>query len=95
MASRQPRSRQGERRPPSGNEPGGKKRERQEKLREKQREIHRKAPHRQSRTLEHLTPIARGGTHDIDNLDFAHWSCNASKGTKTLEEYREWLKQAE
>lgn len=46
--------------------------------------------HPKSRTLEHLTPIARGGRHDIDNLDFAHRSCNASKGTKTLEEYRAW-----
>lgn len=48
------------------------------------------ARHPESRTLEHLTPIARGGTHDIDNLDFAHHSCNASKGSKTLEEYRAW-----
>jgi 5-methylcytosine-specific restriction endonuclease McrA len=46
-----------------------------------------KAPHNMSRTIEHLTPIARGGKHDLDNIDFAHWGCNASKGTKTLEEY--------
>lgn len=51
------------------------------------------ARHPKSRTLEHLIPIARGGTHDIDNLDFAHYSCNASKGAKTLEEYREWRKR--
>lgn len=42
------------------------------------------------RTLEHLTPVARGGTHNIDNLDLAHYGCNSSKGAKTLEEYREW-----
>ena len=46
--------------------------------------------HPMSLTIEHLTPIARGGTHNINNLDFAHFSCNASKGAKTLEEYREW-----
>lgn len=46
--------------------------------------------HPMSRTLEHVTPIARGGTNDIDNIDFAHHSCNSSKGAKTLEEYREW-----
>lgn len=46
-----------------------------------------------SRTLEHLTPIVRGGRHDIDNLDFAHFRCNSSKNSKTLEEWREWLKQ--
>lgn len=49
-----------------------------------------KAPHNMSRTIEHLTPIARGGHHDIDNIDFAHYSRNSSKGAKTLEEYREW-----
>lgn len=48
-----------------------------------------RSPHTDSYTLEHLTPIARGGTHDIDNIDFAHRSCNTSKGIKTLEEYME------
>ena len=53
--------------------------------------------HPMSRTLEHITPIAQGGTHNLDNLDLAHYSCNASKGAKTLEEYRAWqakMKQA-
>lgn len=49
-----------------------------------------KPTHRMARTIEHLTPIARGGRHDIDNIGFAHRSCNASKGVKTLEEYRDW-----
>lgn len=49
-----------------------------------------KAPHNMSRTIEHLTPIARGGRHDIDNIDFAHYGCNAQKQDRTLEEYREW-----
>lgn len=52
-----------------------------------------KAPHNMSRTIEHLTPIARGGRHDIDNIDFAHYGCNARKQDRTLKEYREWLKQ--
>lgn len=39
-------------------------------------------------TLEHLTPICRGGRHDIDNIDFAHRGCNSSKKYKTIEEYR-------
>lgn len=38
--------------------------------------------------LEHKTPISRGGTNDLANLDVAHASCNLSKGTKT---YEEWL----
>lgn len=49
-----------------------------------------KAPHNKSRTIEHLTPISRGGRHDIDNIDFAHYGCNAQKQDRTLEEYREW-----
>ena len=52
------------------------------------------SPHPMSRTLEHLTPIARGGRHDIDNIDFAHRTCNTKKGPKTLDEYRDWVKRA-
>lgn len=53
-----------------------------------------KAPHNMSRTIEHLTPIARGGRHDIDNINFAHYGCNAQKQDRTLEEYREWRERA-
>lgn len=49
-----------------------------------------KAPHNMSRTIEPPTPIARGGRHDIDNIDFAHYGCNAQKQDRTLEEHREW-----
>ena len=53
-----------------------------------------KSPEPMSLTLEHLTPISRGGTHNLDNIDFAHRACNTKKGPKTLDEYREWMKQA-
>lgn len=46
--------------------------------------------HPASHTIEHLTPIARGGRHDLDNIDFAHWRCNSQKQDKTLEEHRAW-----
>ena len=46
--------------------------------------------HRLARTIEHLTPLTRGGRHDLDNIDFAHRACNTRKRDKTLEEYREW-----
>lgn len=46
--------------------------------------------HPQARTIEHPTPLHRGGRHNLDNIDFAHRSCNARKGTKTLDEYRAW-----
>lgn len=51
------------------------------------------SPHPMSLTLEHLTPISRGGTHNLDNIDFAHRTCNNKKGAKTLDEYRDWVKQ--
>ena len=51
------------------------------------------SPHPMPLTLEHLTPISRGGRHDIDNIDFAHRACNTKKGPKTLDEYRDWVKQ--
>jgi 5-methylcytosine-specific restriction endonuclease McrA len=38
--------------------------------------------------LEHKTPLCRGGTHHIDNLEVACASCNCKKNTKTLEEFK-------
>lgn len=51
------------------------------------------SPHPMSLTLEHLTPIAQGGTHNLDNTDFTHRACNTKKGVKTLNEYRDQAKQ--
>ena len=50
------------------------------------------SPDPMSFSLEHLTPISRGGRHDISNIGFAHRVCNSSKGNRTLEEFRERLK---
>lgn len=33
-------------------------------------------------TLEHLTPISRGGSHTWDNVVLACWRCNISKGAR-------------
>jgi len=47
-------------------------------------------------SIEHNIPISRANEfksvniHGIDNLDVAHITCNSSKGTKTLDEYRLW-----
>ena len=38
-------------------------------------------------SLEHLTPVSRGGNNDYDNLGVAHQSCNSQKHTMTLEEW--------
>jgi 5-methylcytosine-specific restriction endonuclease McrA len=37
--------------------------------------------------LDHLTPVARGGTNDIGNLTSACLACNRAKGSKSLNEF--------
>lgn len=39
-------------------------------------------------TLDHVIPIKRGGTHSIGNLVPACQSCNSSKNTKTITEWK-------
>lgn len=41
------------------------------------------------RTIDHLTPLSRGGTHTVDNLVMSCGSCNSSKHNLTYEEYME------
>jgi len=41
-----------------------------------------------NQTLDHVVPIARGGRHSIGNLQTLCLSCNVSKGTKTIMEWR-------
>lgn len=42
-------------------------------------------------TVDHRTPIARGGSNGIENLVPACNSCNSKKGTRTEPEFRLWL----
>ena len=39
-------------------------------------------------TIDHITPQSRGGGHGIDNLVTACRSCNSSKGSKTITEWK-------
>jgi len=39
-------------------------------------------------TIDHKTPLSRGGTNDPENLQLLCRPCNSSKGTKTDEEWR-------
>jgi len=41
-------------------------------------------------TLEHKMPLSRGGNNELENLDIACHSCNASKRDKPQEEYLKW-----
>ena len=40
--------------------------------------------------IDHLTPIARGGTNNTNNLTLACSSCNKAKTSKTFDEYLNW-----
>lgn len=40
-----------------------------------------------SATVDHVEPIALGGTNDIENLEFCCTDCNNLKDTKTVEEF--------
>lgn len=41
-----------------------------------------KSPHPQSATIDHLIPLAVGGTHEPANVAAAHRFCNMSKGDR-------------
>lgn len=45
-------------------------------------------------TVDHLSPVARGGDNLLDNLVWAHFRCNQFKGDRFLHEIRfpgEWM----
>lgn len=39
-------------------------------------------PDPMSRSLDHVVPLASGGSHAQDNLQWAHWICNVRKGSR-------------
>ncbi|MCI0656679.1 MAG: HNH endonuclease [Acidobacteria bacterium] len=45
-------------------------------------------PMGQDMVIEHLTPIARGGTNAQENIVLACWDCNDKKFLKTAEEFQ-------
>lgn len=38
-------------------------------------------------SLDHITPVSKGGTDTVDNLAIVLSSVNSAKGTMTLEEF--------
>lgn len=41
-------------------------------------------PHRQSKTLDHVVPLSRGGEHSYANVQLAHHSCNSRKNDSVV-----------
>lgn len=39
-------------------------------------------PHPDAPTIDHIVPLARGGTHTMDNVQTAHFLCNSIKGDR-------------
>ncbi len=35
--------------------------------------------------FDHIQPLSKGGSHTFDNIQSAHWICNARKGNRILE----------
>ena len=44
-----------------------------------------KVPHPKAPTIDHVIPLARGGTHEPDNVQAAHFQCNSIKGASFVE----------
>jgi DNA-binding protein H-NS len=45
-------------------------------------------PDPMSRSLEHLVPLSRGGSHAANNVALSHLVCNVRRGVKPIDEYR-------
>lgn len=45
-------------------------------------------------TLDHVVPLARGGTHTSGNLQLLCRDCNTLKGTMTMDEFVQWMRRA-
>jgi 5-methylcytosine-specific restriction endonuclease McrA len=42
-----------------------------------------KYPHSQSKSLDHVIPLSKGGGHVLSNVKVTHLSCNIRKGNRT------------
>ena len=42
-------------------------------------------------TIDHMIPLSRGGDNQLENLTIACRSCNARKGTKSVEQFKREL----
>ena len=40
--------------------------------------------------IDHVVPVAKGGSHDMENLVVSCKRCNREKGSKSYRDYLEW-----
>lgn len=52
---------------------------------------HRRCPDWLAATIEHIVPLAHGGTHTWDNVAPAHLKCNLNKGEMSLESVQQMV----
>ncbi|MEO6627619.1 MAG: HNH endonuclease signature motif containing protein [Aquihabitans sp.] len=43
-------------------------------------------PHPMAPTIDHILPLAAGGTHEPANVQCAHFLCNAQKGDRPADD---------
>lgn len=48
---------------------------------------------RRKGSIDHMIPVSRGGTHDLDNLCLACVNCNQLKGDMTDKEFFVYLRK--
>lgn len=53
----------------------------------------RKGTKRNPLTKDHVVPLSRGGTDDIENLQPLHRACNSAKGTRVVDYRIRWVVQ--
>lgn len=42
-------------------------------------------------SIDHVVPLAKGGTHTFSNLELICGTCNKAKNALTRDEYQEWI----
>ena len=48
----------------------------------------KKVPHPKAPTIDHIVPLAAGGSHEPANAQCAHFLCNATKGDRGTDQLR-------
>lgn len=44
-------------------------------------------------TIDHKTPLSKGGTDEIDNLQLSCWMCNQFKGNMDMQEFSQKVRE--